>query len=245
MRLEQHNIPSITPLLTVLFERSKAAECRKSLQRSESGYTDFHPRVHSESESNVWGVHNSLCQVEDECEKFSCICCCPKPPSLSLGCFPLFWHNIHSNNKSWWLTLLHESTPTDKVTSLTAPLWLPSYSHTLVTRPQSWPRDQGKVDKWLSRIPDVLHLDHDSLDLLCTLRAQGKVWILPSCSVSCFLSIAVVSRDPPCTQKALKGRDSRTCQENGAFLAEELESITQKTSSLLTLCIKESLIDVF
>lgn len=39
MTLEQHNIPSIILLLTQFFERSEVAECRKSLQRHESGYT--------------------------------------------------------------------------------------------------------------------------------------------------------------------------------------------------------------
>lgn len=53
------------------------------------------------------------------------------------------------------------------------------------------------MDKSSSRIPDVLHLDHDSLDLSCTLGAQGKGWTLPSHSVSRFLFIVVISRDIP------------------------------------------------
>lgn len=53
------------------------------------------------------------------------------------------------------------------------------------------------MDKSPSRTPDVLYLDHDSLDLLRTRGAQGKGWTLPSRSVSYFLSNVVVSRDTP------------------------------------------------
>lgn len=228
MRLEQHNIPSITPPLTLLFERSEAAERRKSLQRSEGGYADLHSRVHSQSEPNVWDVHSSPCQAEEECEKFSCRCSCSKSPSLTLGCFALFWHNIHSKNKSWWFTLQHENKPSTKHL-LWIPSWLPSHSRALDVSPGG----QGKGDKLPSRIPGVL-LDHDSsMHTGCPRQRLGLA--LP---LSPIFSPLLWPAETPPHWEGTKRRDSRTGQSNGAFLAEELESKTQKITGLLSLCNK-------
>lgn len=116
---------------------------------------------------NVSAMHSCLSWAEDRPD-FSCTCSCPKSPSLSLGCFTLFLHNIHIKTR----TRAADSCCNGKHLLIFLINWHWSYAPQLLVLPlahpqwgaQNWPEGQWKVDNSPHKTLPILHLDNDSLD---------------------------------------------------------------------------------